>query len=398
MALSMRFKKTFNFRMIRSLLSPAVLLVGYIYIQHLFNLFNLPFVLFLCHAALFGVVIYLSAKKEPLRLPNRIYLYETVLLTLLLVFVIFHAAKTYAPELTKPPSIDIGADTQKAAEMFFREFKNPYQTTSFGHHGDEPKYWGFHYGPMMFIGYALSAFFPKSGFKLMNLLFLLGILILLNVLVYERGRSRLQNISTGLFSSALVLVPGRLWFELFDIGINDVFTVFLLLLSLFLIRGNYWIMAGIFAGLSFSAKFSPALFFIVLLIRKKMPWRFFGGVGLGLLPLIPFFIWDYSVFLNKTFLFHLTKAFDSTSLYAITPQKIHYIFPLAKIAALWYFLTKNFDRAISYKTLLPPFILLLIIMEITFTEIHWNHLFWLIPFIALVLGWHRYQFIPVKST
>ncbi len=378
------------------LLSPILLILGYTYIFKLFDKYDWghPFTKLLCFASIFIIILFLSKQKKTKPLSLHVYWLEMVLLIFLLVLILNNTGKPHIPNLSRPPTVDIGTTTIKSTTTFFRDKQNPYQSKTISHLGKNPSFWGFKKGPLMFLGYFPSAIFPKSGYKTTNLAFLILTIITIVLLIYDKKSKPLQNIATSLFAITLLLLPKRLWSELFIVGASDILPILLLLLSLLFVRKKLWLVAGLLAGLSFSAKFVPAILFIFLFMRKDLKIKFFIGALLGLIPLIGFLIWDYHALINNVFVFHGTKNFDSTSLYKLTPKALHYLFPLIQLSAIAFIIIKNFTKKINYRTIAIHFTLLFIIIEITYKELHINHLVLFIPFFALILSWYRYA--PIK--
>jgi hypothetical protein len=374
------------------LIYPLLLLWIFSYIFRLFHTydFNHPFTKLLCFTALFVGIFYLTKERKRIRLSAGVYLVEFLTFSGVFLWVLWSAKPKYFSRLWTPPAVDIGSTTQQAAQMLFIRFQNPYQSQTLNVLAKDPGFGGFKYGPMMILGYLSSAFYPQSGFKMASLVYLVLSLACLAYLAWQRNAGLTKNLATGMFIFTLAVIPERVFYELFLMGANDVFPIFLLLLSLvFLKRRNYF-WAGLIAGLSFSAKFSPALFLIVLFIRRDFSRRFFLGVAAGLLPNVVFLIWDYRAFVNNAFLFNAVKQPDSTSLHSITPPELHFVFTAIQIVALAVFVARNFFKRPEVMELIRSFVLLLLIIEATFREVHGNHLLWFIPFLALLIGVNRY--------
>jgi hypothetical protein len=308
----------------------------------------------------------------------------------LLLSLLWSLGVRHYSHLWDPLTVDIGAITQEAAKMLFTQFQNPYQSATLNVLLPQPGYGGFKYGPIMILGYLPSAFFPQSGYKMMNVLYLLLSLACLGYLSWQQGFARARNLATVVFVLTLALIPERVGHELFLIGANDILPIFLLVLSMVFLKKNDDFWAGLFAGLSFSAKFSPAVFLIALLVRKEFRGKFFLGVGAGLLPNLFFLAWDYGSFLRNVFLFNAVKSYDSTSLYWITPRRLHFIFSLIQFGACLGFWARSFFKRLEVMELITSFILLLTIIEATYRQVHANHLIWFIPFLALLFGVNRY--------
>lgn len=307
-----------------------------------------------------------------------------LLLILFAVFLIYGFSVQYLPQIMQPPRVDIGYTTVHAAELFFRGMQNPYTSVAINVRPElPPEFRGFHYGPLMFISYFPAIIYPGLGFKLINVLCLVVSAVLLSVLVRKIDNTFIENIESAVFALILFLLSNRFWYENFTQGANDIFPVTLLLFSLFWIKKENYLLGGLFAGLSFSAKFSPALFLFVFFIRRDCPRQFlYGWIG-GLLPLLAFLFWNPSGLVNNVFICRLRLNYDSTSLYSITPEKLHYLFPLVQLSAVVLTVLQNFKKRLVFDALVAEFTLLLIVVEISFKEVHANHFIWFIPVVAL---------------
>jgi hypothetical protein len=104
-------------------------------------------------------------------------------------------------------------------------------------------------------------------------------------------------------------------------------------------------------------------------------------------------LWDPLGLFNNVFWIRLTLPFDSTSLYAEIPPAFHFVLPLSLVVAIVFSLYRNARMPVEYENVLVTFTLLLIVGEVTFKEMHTNHLIWFYPLFALILERHRYQLI-----
>ena len=323
---------------------------------------------------------------------------KTGFLASFLAYIIANVYWTYIPWINAPPAIDIGMMTQNAATNFFNGFQNPYSAKTIIIHGQDPAFAGFKYGPFMIFGYFLSAFNDVSGFKIMNLFYIVLAVILLAGLAQEKHKTRWENLVACLFVSIVFLTPDRLWYELFVQGANDIFPTVLVLWALWCVKKESFFWAGLTAGLSLSAKFAPAFFFIALFARREINLKFLTGLLLGMIPLAAFFLWDPREFFRNVLLFHAVKLPDVSSLYSLVPKNVQFIFPVGQLVALVYFVARNFNKKIDTQILTAQFILLLILAEVLSKEIHANHLIFFIPFIAVLFTWRRYAFLPLVGS
>jgi hypothetical protein len=147
----------------------------------------------------------------------------------------------------------------------------------------------------------------------------------------------------------------------------------------------FW--AGLFTGLSFAAKFAPAMFLIPFMpIRQK---RFWVGLGLGLLPYLPFLFWDYSGVWRNAFWLRVVIPADGTSLYWITPESYQWIYGATILIAYLTAVIWAVRRKLDYGSVLVGFTLLLIVADVTQKQVHGNHLIWFYPLFALLFMGYR---------
>lgn len=278
--------------------------------------------------------------------------------------------------------------------MLVKDFENPYSSQVVNPTIElKPEYRGFHYGPAMLLGYLPAAFFPAHGFKIVSLFFILISAILLCLLVDDREKPILDRITSMAFVLCLFFLSERFWYEILRQGANDIFPVALILAALYMLKNERFFLTGLLAGLSLSAKFSPAVFFLIPSIRKDLRAQLIAGIGAGLVPLVIFSLWDFLGLFNNVFLLRFILRYDSTSLYSILPVELHFWLPVSLLIAVLWTIRHGFKNKTEYRSVLISFTLLLIIAEITFKEIHANHLIWFYPLFALILEKHRHHIL-----
>jgi hypothetical protein len=384
------------------LLSSAVLAAGchgayyllhrYDWEQPFIKLACFEFLVLLILASWFGVV------RKTFEPPPWVSWVEIAIASAVLSFEVWRAVGLIRVGFHTPMN-DIGDTTDLAARLYFLKHKNPYSSRVAPIWPDR-NYQGYKYGPGMIFGYALSAAYPNGdGIKFLNVLYLGTTVGLLARLAAKASaeRGRLSRIATALIASALTLLPERLYHEAFDQGAIDLFPVMLIVLGLLFIEKESWFLAGLALGFSFVTKFSPAVFLVVLLFRRRTSLRLVAGLALGLLPCVPFVFWNHRALLRNVVLFHGMKGYDSTSLYNLTPKELQWVFPKIQLLALAVFVAANFFRPIAVRSLVAAFTVLLVIIEVSFTEMHGNHVIWFIPFVAVLVAWHRHGLATVAS-
>jgi hypothetical protein len=347
-----------------------------------------PFVRFACLASLMAMCLLARHRASP-PISKRAVHAELILGVCLTILLAERIVFLGWDDMASPPRVDVGFSTQAAVEMLFHEGKNPYRSKTIAIFGEDPRYWGYKYGPAMILGYSIGAPFSESGIKIANLAYLSLSLLAVFLLAHRDGRA------TAWSCCALALLPGHLWYELLHRGVIDIFPICLILLSILAVDNRAWFIAGLLAGLSLSAKFAPGAFYIALFLRRERMPRFFVGLACGLLPLIAFLMWDAGALLRNFFVFHvLFKAYDSTSLYSITPKDLHFVFPLVQVAAILLILAINYSDKIEARSLIYRLLILLLVIEMTYKEVHQNHLLWSIPLLAIHLGVNRHGLLP----
>jgi hypothetical protein len=363
---------------------------------------NNAFVKFCALGALLGLVLLPRASRaaaaaavDASRDGSRI---KGVVIIGLLAFLLTNRVVLLGSEhLGEKPRIDIGSSTEDAARTLFQKGLNPYSSRTIAPLGDDPRYWGYKYGPTMLLGYLPVGVSKHITIAACNVVFLGAVLVfvvLLTVGDVSRRQSPALTWEAALFAYCLVMLPNRVWYELFHQGVIDFFPTLLLVASLYFVSRESWAAAGLLAGLSLSAKFAPAVFYISLFFRKDAKPRFFAGVVTGALPLLACAAWDGPGLMRNYLLFHLKKSYDSTSLYSITPHGLHWIFPAIQLASVLFVIATGFGKSVRHQGILFAYIVLLIMIEMTYKEVHENHLLWLIPFLAIYFSDRRYAMLP----
>ena len=293
---------------------------------------------------------------------------------------------------------DLGWTTQNAVKALFVEHANPFQRPV-APIGTDPAYFGYKYGPTMLFAYALAGFLPGGmGLKVMNVVYCLATGLVVAYLAGWTPRASggrphplAERVSAALWACAMTFLPERLYHETFSQGAQDIFPIFMVLLSAAFVARKQWLLAGLMGGLSFSARFAPGVFLLVLFLRRRIPPRLIVGVALGVLPFVPFLLWNAPALIRNVFLFHSFKAYDSTSLYSVTPRELHFLFPLFQALSVAVAVALCFRRAIQARPLVTFLTLVLIAIEISYREMHGNHLIWFMPTVAVIFAWGRHD-------
>lgn len=334
------------------------------------------------------LLVSLSHRGEVAR-PSTIALGAEISVVLLLVLIAQQISVANLPRpLFSPAVLDIGTLVEMAIRNFFVLHENPYKPSEIGRWSSFPGV-AFMYGPMMLFGY-FPALYGPFWFKVCSCVYIAGILLLTGRFAARGVQGIVPKIAAIVFATAIVIMPRALLNDV-SMGINDHLPVFLVLASLSLLQMRKSGIAGFLAGLSLSAKFSPAAFLIILMIRRKFPFRFFVGVALGCLPMVPFFLWDPARFWYDVVYFHFVKGGTPTSIFTITPPELHYLIRSARLVCVTIFVARNFFKDIDVESLMYEFTLMAIIINSLHIEMHSNYLVWVLPTSAVLFSRYRYR-------
>lgn len=175
-----------------------------------------PLIKLFCFMTVFFLILFLRSRADSEPPSPILAKIEVVVWAIVLVLLATVNFKSYGPGLLRPPSIDVGFTTVRATTTFFQEGLNPYSVDNINVRSGLPvEYRGFHYGPMMFIGYFLALFSPAEGYKFATLIYLILSALLLILLLQRNSAQWCDWAASALFAICLFFLPERLWYELF---------------------------------------------------------------------------------------------------------------------------------------------------------------------------------------
>ena len=369
-------------------ITVTVILLGLMYLIYwLFGEYDWghPLAKLGCYSAFFLIVAGLhlvNFRSQPTRsaLWAEILVIAVIFVTTFCVYV-----PRYAAGISQPPWVDIGYTTVNSAVMLIDARKNPYSSPNITPGSTiPPDYRGFHYGPVMMLAYLPGVYIFNGGFKIATLVYVLITAILLGLLVVEPKDPLPSRVASIAFVVTAFLLPEPFWKELLQQGANDIFPVMLVIAGLYAFKKDRHFLTGLLTGLSFAAKFSPAMFLIPFMpVRER---RFWFGFGLGVVPILPFLAWDPVAFIKNVFWFRLVMDADVTSLYSVLPSGLTWILPMTTVIAFGATFYITLTRNLSFRSALTGFTLLLIVADVTQKEIHLNHLIWFAPLFAIIFA------------
>lgn len=348
--------------------------------------YSSSFIRFSWYAALLLFVMVLSKCRRTRRRESR-HLLEIVFACVVLIIALPTYFTRYGDQILTAPRRDMGQITQQAAVAFFRNKDNPYKKKDLAAIRTKSGeiYAGFKYGPVMFFGFGASAFLT-FGIKITNVVLFALTVLLAVMLCVSKEFSLMQNLARAVFVFAAVIVPERIWYELFVSGAPDLLPGALVLASLVALKNDKTFLAGLLAGLSVSAKVAPAIFLIAVYMRWPLDRKMWKGVVIGLFPTILFCFAAPAEFFNNVILFHAVKGYSASSIISITPLFLHWIFPLIQFIAVVLTIKCNCSRSLTASSAMFSYLVLLAIIEMTYGEVHGNHLLWFLPVVAVALS------------
>ncbi|MEM2851542.1 MAG: glycosyltransferase 87 family protein, partial [Candidatus Bathyarchaeia archaeon] len=289
----------------------------------------------------------------------------------------------------KSRPIDVGRITELAAMMFFFEGLNPYTSEIDPGHGAGTGFYyfnGYRHGPLTFIAYApFIVLFKMRGIYVMNFFLNLGSLVLIYLITREVNPIDPHRI--GMRAAIIWASCYLIQFELFEMGVTDILSVFFLLLSLYMFLKKNDLGTGVFLGMSFCAKLLPAAFLFLLFIVLKWRAKFIVGFALPVCTfLLPFLIMSFEEFTANVIIYNLIRPADNTSMLYFIPSNLAALWILLESITLmglyanWYRSKKNeLDIFFYFLWIVSTFLI--------FNKIlHRNYLIWVIPFICIVLS------------
>jgi len=308
---------------------------------------------------------------------------------LILIASIVQIAPGYTEKFQKCPTNDIGMTTLDCTAMVWNGGGNPYGSDNINPRPETPKgYRGFHYGPGMFLFYAGAAW-GVDGYRACLLLWF-SLLIPAGLwLAVVRENTLIGKIEAGLFFFAVLSGSRFMWREYFEVGVNDAGPLALLLIAILLGSRKIWIAAGFLAGLSFSAKFAPAIFLFLALVRRGVPLKFWVACLVGMAPLAWALIDEPGAAFRNIFLSRFYIGISPTGLAYILPEDIRLALSLVAVFGIAMVILRGWGRGVDVREILTSFTLITCFGLLAHREFHANHITWVIVSGAILLAYGR---------
>lgn len=239
-------------------------------------------------------------------------------LTLALVAAIVAQIAYFGVHVVHPHLIDIATTTLNAGAAILRG-QNPYVLPIDEVAGglSDTAFHGYKYMPVMAIAYLpLGVPFGERGVLITNLLLHFGVAWTVWRLALRGGTTASGQLAVLLYLS-LPLVAMQVLAK----GSTDLVAVLPLLLALLCLEESA-IAAGVCVGLSICAKLLPGMVFVPCLLPSTRADRLgYGlGIGIGLVPALPFVLWSPAAIADNVVLFTVLRPPDATSWVAAVPR------------------------------------------------------------------------------
>ena len=287
---------------------------------------------------------------------------------------------SFAFYLETPHLIDIAQTTLDAVHAILKG-RNPY-VLPIDWHPAYPNYRGYKYLPTMIATYLpLGSLFGATGMRLTNLVLDGAVAFLIGVLARRHSGWVCGMLAASLYLM-LPTLPGDIYFS----AVTDLAPTVFLLAAMALYQARPGV-AGVMVGFSVAAKLLPGLLMVVCCFPASGRLRYVGGILLGLIPAIVFFLLAPTDFMNNIVWFVATRPIDTTSWlfgqpsYVIMTVRLGFVLFMTAVAfaVVWRW-PDFFERCALY-------VLCSIAALLVGPTTHNNYMLWWIPFFCILLSW-----------
>jgi hypothetical protein len=276
---------------------------------------------------------------------------------------------------------DIGGTTLNAAHAIEHGL-NPYRIDVQGKYDPASAYPGYHYWPMMFAIYTPLVFFFKTGWGVIRLTnFVLDGIT--TALIIHLG-SRRSGWLGGVLAASLYLMLPMLSDRLYQWADTDLVPMVFVLAALAFYQTRPGV-AGVLVGLSVSAKFIPGLLMLICCFPEFRRAHYVGGLMLGLIPTIVFYVLAPSQFLSNTVLYLLADPVDISSLLYGAPGYVNaaarfavIVLMIAASSVMIFWPPGFFERCVLY--------IICVVATLLVSRVHNNYMLWWIPVFCILLS------------
>ncbi|HXQ53627.1 MAG TPA: glycosyltransferase 87 family protein [Stellaceae bacterium] len=277
--------------------------------------------------------------------------------------------------------IDVGATTVAAIDAL-AQGGNPYALPIDAQAGDMAAggaaFHGYKYLPVMMAVYApLCLALGMRGIVVTNIVLQGATAASLRALAGRGGGA-----VAGYAAAAIYLSLPFLAFQLFTRGVNDLAALLPLLLALLLLeRRPFW--AGVLTGLSLGTKLMPALAVLPCLVPPPgARRRYFAGVAVGLLPVVPIVLAAPGAFADNILLFNALRPVDDTSWLYGMPGAVAIAARAVALVGLAVLYVQVWRRSLRLEARAAACAAAILMVFAVGPDMHHNYYLWFIPFLA----------------
>lgn len=282
--------------------------------------------------------------------------------------------------LKAPYLIDIGQTTLDAVHAILKG-RNPY-VLPIDWHPDYPDSHGYKYLPTMIATYLpLGSLFGATGMRLTNLILDGAVAFLVGVLARRHSGWVCGTLAASLYLM-LPMLPGDIYFN----AVTDLAPTVFLLAAMALYQARPGV-AGVMIGFSVAAKLLPGLLMVVCCFPASGRLRYVGGILLGLIPAIVFFLLAPSDFMQNIVWFVATRPIDTTSWlfgapsYVIMTVRLGFVLFIGAVAFAVVWRPPDFFERCSL------YVLCSVAALLVGPTTHNNYMLWWIPFFCILFSW-----------
>jgi len=282
--------------------------------------------------------------------------------------------------LKSPYLIDIAQTTLDAVHAILKG-RNPY-VLPIDWHPDYPDSHGYKYLPTMIATYLpLGSLFGATGMRLTNLILDGAVAFLVGVLARRHSGWVCGMLAASLYLM-LPMLPGDIYFN----AVTDLAPTVFLLAAMALYQARPGV-AGVMIGFSVAAKLLPGLLMVVCCFPASGRLRYVGGILLGLIPAIVFFLLAPSDFMQNIVWFVATRPIDTTSWlfgapsYVIMTVRLGFVLFIGAVAFAVVWRPPDFFERCSL------YVLCSVAALLVGPTTHNNYMLWWIPFFCILLSW-----------
>jgi len=282
--------------------------------------------------------------------------------------------------LKAPYLIDIAQTTLDAVHAILKG-RNPY-VLPIDWHPDYPDSHGYKYLPTMIATYLpLGSLFGATGMRLTNLVLDGAVAFLVGVLARRHSGWVCGMLAASLYLM-LPMLPGDIYFN----AVTDLAPTVFLLAAMALYQARPGV-AGVMIGFSVAAKLLPGLLMVVCCFPASGRLRYVGGILLGLIPAIVFFLLAPSDFMQNIVWFVATRPIDTTSWlfgapsYVIMTVRLGFVLFIGAVAFAVVWQPPDFFERCSL------YVLCSVAALLVGPTTHNNYMLWWIPFFCILLSW-----------